>query len=555
MDSFDISSLDSFIKKYKEDIKGKLDSLQLNSKTIANQSDLVCMVLDYSLNIKGSSKQSKKYKIKNESNHLPDLIMKSNANRSLTLERPVSESNENNSDEDSNIDDSLYRASQGDINDFIRDMVYTFIDNAFVVERISRVSTSGLLLNGKIRVYIFSTKNFIEVEITSEENFALLKRIVLNKLENAVNLSIHYHTPDAYEFRLSSNKLPLMNQPPILDTENVIEFGKDMVCFVEKQNYISSTSGIFDIKPKKLYGAIISNSEESKINLKVYIKLDVNNISSTIIQMSTENSLKNVLEKIASKKRLNYRNIELYFFVEHSENGDNEDMDNAISMDMELKYLSTFELDLYFKKFPDMPDYLMSYSQSYRINLNNNTNVRKSRLSSDDDKNVQEFVFNDVSAGVYKEFEVVKIKRSKTKVERVLGIDMYNLYNEFPKNNSKNIAQLFTFHNKIKKPLRKIKDVKNCDYVTNNSFFIEFVSDGKKKQVIYEVKSINVRNEIVGKLKYLIVSLLYNIHIENESKQKIVFKNEINIVKVLDKINVYISFYIIPLLLINLKCY
>ena len=241
MDSFDISSLDSFIKKYKEDIKGKLDSLQLNSKTIANQSDLVCMVLDYSLNIKGSSKQSKKYKIKNESNHLPDLIMKSNANRSLTLERPVSESNENNSDEDSNIDDSLYRASQGDINDFIRDMVYTFIDNAFVVERISRVSTSGLLLNGKIRVYIFSTKNFIEVEITSEENFALLKRIVLNKLENAVNLSIHYHTPDAYEFRLSSNKLPLMNQPPILDTENVIEFGKDMVCFVEKQNYISYT--------------------------------------------------------------------------------------------------------------------------------------------------------------------------------------------------------------------------------------------------------------------------------------------------------------------------
>ena len=108
---------------------------------------------------------------------------------------------------------------------------------------------------------------------------------------------------------------------------------------------------------------------------------------------------------------------------------------------------------------------------------------------------------------------------------------MYNLYNEFPKNNSKNLAQLFTFHNKIKKPLRKIKDVKNCDYVTNNSFFIEFVSDGKIKQVIYEVKSINVRNEIVGKLKYLIISLLYNIHIENESKQKIVFKNEINKLK------------------------
>ena len=59
-----------------------------------------------------------------------------------------------------------------------------------------------------------------------------------------------------------------------------------------------------------------------------------------------------------------------------------------------------------------------------------------------------------------------------------------------------------------------------------SKFYNSPILDKKKKQVIYEVKSINVRNEIVGKLKYLIVSLLYNIHIENESKQKIVFKNE-----------------------------
>ena len=505
MDSFDIDSLDTFIKKYKHDIVIKLDSLHLSSKTISNQSDLVCMVLDYSPHLKDQPKSFKKYKIKTDTNHLPDIIMKSTSNRSLTLERAITEA-ENNSEASSNNSEILN--PQEEIIDFIRDYVYAIIDNAYVVDRFSRNSTNNLLTNGKIRVYIFSTKNFIEVEITSDENFAMLKRTVLSKLENAVNLTIHYHTPEAYEFRYSENKIPIMSQPPILDTENIYDIGKDMVCFVEKQNYISLTSGVFDVKPKKLYGSIISSSEEeSKINLKVYIKLDVNNISSTIIQMTTDNTLKMVLDKISMKQRLNYRNKELYFFVEHSESNDNEDMDNAINMDMELKYLSTYELDLYFKKFPDMPDYLLSYSQSYRINLNNGSNIRKSRIS-DDDKSVQEYVFNDVSAGVYQEFEVVKVKKYKNKVERVLGIDMYNLYNELPKNKKNTISGLLNFHNKIKRPLRKIKDIKDCNYITNKSFYIEFNVDGRVRQIMYEVANTNIRNEIVGKLKYLIVSIV-----------------------------------------------
>ena len=68
--------------------------------------------------------------------------MKSNANRSLTLERPVSESNENNSDEDSNIDDSLYRASQGDINDFIRDTEIPFTSEGLLKSEIFAETTA-----------------------------------------------------------------------------------------------------------------------------------------------------------------------------------------------------------------------------------------------------------------------------------------------------------------------------------------------------------------------------------------------------------------------------
>lgn len=57
-----------------------------------------------------------------------------------------------------------------------------------------------------------------------------------------------------------------------------------------------------------------------------------------------------------------------------------------------------------------------------------------------------------------------------------------------------------------KKPLRKIKDIINCDALSSRSFFIEFQIDGKIKQIVYEVKNINIRNEILAKIKYLMVN-------------------------------------------------
>jgi hypothetical protein len=64
------------------------------------------------------------------------------------------------------------------------------------------------------------------------------------------------------------------------------------------------------------------------------------------------------------------------------------------------------------------------------------------------------------------------------------------------------------FYGGTKKPLRKIKDITNCDYLTNKTFFIDVKNGDKIKQIVYEVKNINVRNEIVAKIKYLIVNIL-----------------------------------------------
>ena len=61
------------------------------------------------------------------------------------------------------------------------------------------------------------------------------------------------------------------------------------------------------------------------------------------------------------------------------------------------------------------------------------------------------------------------------------------------------------FNGGTKNPLRKIKDISTCGYLSNKTFFIEFKVDGKIKQIVFEVKSVNVRNEIIANIKHLIV--------------------------------------------------
>jgi hypothetical protein len=76
--------------------------------------------------------------------------------------------------------------------------------------------------------------------------------------------------------------------------------------------------------------------------------MDKEGSKSTILQESGEKTLKNILERLASKSKINFRNYELYYFVEHVEQSKEEleDMDNAINMETPLKFLNNFELDV-----------------------------------------------------------------------------------------------------------------------------------------------------------------------------------------------------------------
>jgi hypothetical protein len=59
MDNFDYDSLENYIRKYKRNIVNKLENIQLNEKSMRNQADLLCMVLDYSPRIVEERKVSR----------------------------------------------------------------------------------------------------------------------------------------------------------------------------------------------------------------------------------------------------------------------------------------------------------------------------------------------------------------------------------------------------------------------------------------------------------------------------------------------------------------
>ncbi len=517
MDTFDIESLESYVKRYKRDIVGKLETYKFNDKNFSNQSDLLTIVLDYTPKLKETQNFSlSKIKLKEKQESEITLLLKHRSNYSLNLEKTNEEddnisNNDESSDEEIKGKKNLF-STKNSSKIFIKEIIYNIIDNIVNPSTNNLNNNNNLLSKGKIRIYILNTENFIDFDIKLDELLINLKKRILIKLENVVNVNLKYHTIDGYEFRYiqkspsffhskleKNNYPPNMTIPPINEEDSINEIGKDAICFIEKKDYIPENKDIKKARPK-LFGTILSNnSDEMKINLKIYIKVNKTNISTTIIQLNINSNLKNVFDKIILKNKLQYRNIELYYFVEHEDN--NEDMDNALSWEMELKYLSTYELDLYSKKFADVPN-LSEISQSYRLNLSENS--RKSKLN-EDNNNYNEYIFNETTAGVYQEFEVIKINKYGNRQERTLGIDMYNLYNDMPKN-KKNGSGLFNFHSKTKKPLRKIKDIKACDILDNKMFYFDVKDEEDKeiKRIVYEVKNNNIRNEIVAKLKFLI---------------------------------------------------
>lgn len=105
MDSFDYDSLERYIRKFKRNIINKLENTNFSEKDLKNQSDLLCMVLDYSPKVYDEKKFIKKIEIKPSAFLLEDYAEKNNI-RSLILEKQVS-NDENSFDSSADKDQTI----------------------------------------------------------------------------------------------------------------------------------------------------------------------------------------------------------------------------------------------------------------------------------------------------------------------------------------------------------------------------------------------------------------------------------------------------------------
>lgn len=124
-------------------------------------------------------------------------------------------------------------------------------------------------------------------------------------------------------------------------------------------------------------------------------------------------------------------------------------------------------------------------------------------------KKEYEFLFNEISASRYQEFNVTKTNRFGNKQKRILGVDRYNLYN-LKSGVSSESQSLMTTNvlkkAKTKRPLLPIRSiiVIQADKVNSKHFMIYYNDSYKKSVNDYEAEDESGRSEIIAKIKFIL---------------------------------------------------
>lgn len=360
-------------------------------------------------------------------------------------------------------------------------------DNEFATTA-SRIGLEMNLLN-QIKVYLFNNNDYILINITPKDKIKSIKEKIIKKIIDNNKYKLTNTSEEAYEIKLvneEEDKLSIGTSP----LENNVSLFKEKIntiAFLQNKNYISEHIAEEDeIK--------IEDDEEDKINLKIYYKK--NGIkNSKFFVLSKEDNLKNVLNIFFEQNILKNKDINQYYFVEHNAL---QEIENEINLDTNIKYLPSYELNLCSKNYFELSEVINEYNIDIKRGLfnNKNDNIIKGHENSR---------YNEISAGLYQEFEVIKINKYNKKKKRILGIDMYNLYNNLPKKNNNGIMNII--FKETKNPLRKIEDVRECVAVGKNGFYIDIKEKDnieKRKKLKYETKNSDVRDEIVDKINFLI---------------------------------------------------
>lgn len=218
------------------------------------------------------------------------------------------------------------------------------------------------LLN-QLKVYLFNHNDFILINITPKDNIKLIKQKIIQKIIDGKKYKLINNNEQAYEIRIiedDSQDQFIMGSSPLENDDSIFKEKITSIAFLENKNYSSDNLIKEELKFEE-------DDDENKINIKIYYKKNgINN--SKIFSLSKDDTLKNVLSLFFEENIFKDKNKDHYFFVDHN---DIQDIENEITYDTTLKYLSSNELNLCKKEYLENPEIFDEYNMDVKKGLFN----------------------------------------------------------------------------------------------------------------------------------------------------------------------------------------
>ena len=417
MDIFSLDSILELIDKSKSKIKKELDMKILDNDKLSLESDNLLQVLDYTPKTRYSEKEllnPQPIKIKSiiiekkspkKNKHLklvstPNIDIDSLAlnknnlqnsnfgnklesnekNKEISDKKEKEEKKEENDDEEDEEYEKQFAQRQKQIEE--REMKKKLRDDKFALfqnktsKALNKIEDFenfdglvGLDSNKKnedtikIDVYLFNTKEKIEIKITKKNKVKEIKKQILGILNDKKH-NLKYSTYKAYNITIIESNLTINNTDnPIDDNLILYDLNPKSISFIENKNYETNNEKISnDIKKAEI--------KIEKIDIKINYNIN-GSLKTKIINISSEDNLKSILNIFFEEKIFEDKNIESYYFIQ---NNIIQEMEKAINLETTIKNLPSHDLNLYHKDEEENNDEAMLFISDEE---NNNENERE----------------------------------------------------------------------------------------------------------------------------------------------------------------------------------
>ena len=312
----------------------------------------------------------------------------------------------------------------------------------------------------------------------------------------------------SYELRLHDEDGEPEDDFPALDrSREVKHFGDDGVheyclCVIEGKEPKSEDE--------------VCSPEEAKENPTDgrLLRINMPNGLHTTQDKRAARTLRDLIPVLARKYRLPLYHETVQFEVSQEDQARLQMMSNALELSTRLADLNVSTINLMTKKYSDAPSQAhkglrrWDSEESGAAGAGGRARARSNQKIPSSNKGAKRppesaFLYNEVTAAIYKEWTIVKINRWGRRQRRIFGVDLSKIYNKKIKDGTK---QRLGSTKGVRREERLITDVKSIEYVEGvpTNFKLSH-AEGDGQQVLeYEAETPHECVEIVVKIKTIL---------------------------------------------------